>query len=116
MSAPQFLLQAALNRLGARVGSGLLDTAASLAVIAQDAPRRLREELDLFREEVEREAERLEHGQSDPVGASPTGAAPGSPAAAATDPQEQIDALRARVAELARRLEQPPGAASAGRP
>ena len=43
MSAPQFLLQAALNRLGARVGSGLLDTAAGLAVLAQDAPRRLRE-------------------------------------------------------------------------
>jgi hypothetical protein len=116
MSAPQFLLQAALNRLGARVGSGLLDTAAGLAVLAQDAPRRLREELDLFREEVEREAERLENGQADPAaGSSAAAAAAGPWPSGAADPQEQIDALRARVAELARRLEQPPGGGPAGR-
>jgi hypothetical protein len=115
MSAPQFLLQAALNRLGARVGSGLLDTAAGLAVLAQDAPRRLREELDLFREEVEREAERLERGENDPADGSPAGRAVGQPPAGAANPQEQIDVLRARVAELARRLEQPPGGGPAGR-
>jgi hypothetical protein len=105
MSAPQYLLQAALNRLAARLGSGLADTAAGLAVLAQDAPERLRRELDLFREEVEQEADRLERG----------GSAEGSAGAAATawgdgaaDPQDQIDALRARVAELSRRLEHPP--------
>ena len=39
MSAPQLLLQAAVYRLGARLGSGLVDGAANLALLAQDAPR-----------------------------------------------------------------------------
>jgi len=58
MPAPQTLVQAALNRLTARLGSSLADAAAGLAVIAQDAPERLRQEWDLFREEVEQEADR----------------------------------------------------------
>jgi hypothetical protein len=122
MSAPQYLLQAALNRLGARVGSGLLDTAAGLAVLAQDAPRLVRDELDRFRQEVEQEAERLERGDPPAPGASAEGmAGPGSSPRSSSssgpwpDPQNQIDALRARVADIARRLEQPPGGGSAGR-
>ena len=59
MSAPQTLLQAAVNRLAARLGSGLADTAAGLAVIAQEAPARLQQELSLFWDEVAQEAERL---------------------------------------------------------
>jgi hypothetical protein len=111
MSAPQYLLQAALNRLAARLGSGLADTAAGLAVFAQDAPERLRRELDLFREEVEQEADRLERGEPDGSGAAAAGGADG-----AADPQDQIDALRARVAELSRRLEQPPAPTPGGGP
>jgi uncharacterized protein YceH (UPF0502 family) len=114
MSAPLYLLQAALNRLTARFGSGLAESAATVALLAQDAPRRLREEFDLFREEVEREAERLERGDGmDDV--SPAASASGGSTGASPDPQDQIDALRARVAELSRRLEQPPGAGSAQR-
>ena len=56
MSAPQSLVQAALQRLGARLGSGLVDAAANLALLAQDAPERLRQELQLFWDEVEAEA------------------------------------------------------------
>ena len=101
MSTPQTLVQAALNRLSARLGSGLADAAAGLAVLAQDAPERLRQEWDLFREEVELEAQRLENDPSDveeaPVAAPVSG-----------DPQEQIDQLRAQVARLARRLEEQP--------
>lgn len=108
MSAPQSLLQAAVNRLAARLGSGLADSAASLAVLAQDAPARLQQELGLFWEEVELEAERLERGEGGPApAAAPRRAADGGEPAR-RDPQEQIDALRARVAELGRRLEQPP--------
>lgn len=114
MSAPQFLLQAALNRLGARVGSGLLDTAAGLAVLAQDAPRLLRDELERFRQEVEQEAERLERGEPSRPGSAPATAA--GVAHPWSDPQDQIDALRARVAAIARGLEQPPGGGAAGRP
>ena len=102
MPAPQTLVQAALNRLTARLGSSLADAAAGLAVIAQDAPERLRQEWDLFREEVEQEADRLERGDS-PVDA-PAASAPTVPVDG--DPQDQIDQLRAQVARLARRLEE----------
>lgn len=101
MHAPQSLVQAALQRLAARLGSGLIDGAAGLAVLAQEAPERLRQEILLFWQEVEQEAERLERGQA---GSGATAAA-GTPPA---DAQERIDALRARVAALASRLESLP--------
>jgi hypothetical protein len=100
MSAPQTLVQAALNRLSARFGSGLADAAASFAVLAQDAPERFRREWELFREEVELEAERLEN--VDP--SVPEADAVSAPASG-IDPQDQIDQIRAQVARLARRLE-----------
>ncbi|MEB3169102.1 MAG: hypothetical protein VKK97_10280 [Synechococcaceae cyanobacterium] len=100
MAAPQSLLQAAAIRLAARLSSSLADSAASLAVLAQDAPALLRQELTLFWDEVEREAERLER--------QPWSREAEPPDDAAADPQEQIDALRARVAELCRRLEARP--------
>jgi hypothetical protein len=116
MRAPQTLVQAAMNRLTARLGSSLADAAAGLAVLAQDAPERLRREWDLFREEVELEAQRLEQpetpmpGHAAGGGATATGgSAAGSGAAGGAsnlDPQDQIDALRATVARLARRLEE----------
>jgi len=115
MPAPQSLIQATLNRLVVRVGSGLADAAAELALLAQDAPERLRREWQLFVEEVELEADRLDQGES----ASPTegawsgeGSVPasGTPASAnppqtPADPQDQIDQLRAQVAAFARQLE-----------
>ena len=101
MSAPQTLVQAALNCLTARLGSGLADAAASLAVLAQDAPDKLRQEWQLFLEEVEQEAERLEQPEAE---VASTSTRPW-PEPAAADPQEQIDDLRAQVARVARRLE-----------
>ncbi len=111
MSAPQSLFQAAVNRLTARLGSGLADAAAGLAVLAQEAPERLQQEWQMFWQEVELEAERIERGESEPSPGTPftPGAAEGGSAPAAApfphDPQEQIDALRAQVAALARRLD-----------
>jgi phage I-like protein len=106
MTQPQTLLQAALNRLSARLGSGLADAAAELAVLAQDAPERLRQEWDLFREEVELEAERLERGEA--AGADDLDLQATPVPARSGDPQEQIDSLRAQVARLTRRLEDQP--------
>ena len=108
MSAPQTLIQAALQRLGARLGSGLLDAAATLSVLAQDAPERLREELKLFWEEVEAEAQRIERGEAQAPGGAdaPAGATGAWTSTAAGDPQHQIDHLRARIAALAQRLDQ----------
>lgn len=106
MSAPYTLVQAAVHRLSARMGSALVDTAASLAVLAQDGPARLQQEITLFWQEVELEAERLERG--DVSSAAPAPAAGAAAAQAAPpDPQAQIDQLRARVAGLSRRLETP---------
>lgn len=102
MSTPQTLVQAALNRLSARLGSGLADAAAGLAVLAQDAPDRFRQEWDLFREEVELEAQRLERGDGEPAPVA------GEPMSPPVDPQQQIDQLRAQVARVARRLEEQP--------
>ncbi|MFN9546106.1 MAG: hypothetical protein ACK6AD_03405 [Cyanobacteriota bacterium] len=109
MSTPQSLLQATINRLGARLGSQLADRAADFALFAQDAPQRLQREWTLFWEEVELEARRIDHGQ-------PASAAARQEARdEISDPQEQIDALRAKVAELARKLERPiRGGGSAG--
>ena len=104
MSTPQTLVQATLNRLSARLGSGMADAAAGLAVLAQDAPERLRQEWDLFREEVEMEAQRL--ARPDHNDATPDAVA--SPPAAPVDPQDQIDQLRAQVARLAQQLEDQP--------
>ncbi len=104
MTAPQTLLQAAASRLAARLGSGLADTAAELAVAAQEAPERFRREWSLFWEEVEQEAARIEGGAGREAAASPAGEAEGGSLAT----QDRIDALRARVAELSRRLEQEP--------
>ena len=96
MSAPQSLVQAALQRLGARLGSGLVDAAANLALLAQDAPERLRQEFQLFWDEVEAEAARIERDDETEVAIT----------APSADIQDQIDALRARVAAMARRLDQ----------
>jgi hypothetical protein len=122
MSAPRSLLQAAVNRIAARLGSGLADTAATLSLLAQDAPTRLQQELGLFWEEVEQEAARLERGAG-PAPEPSDGSNPdagrgvwsgfsgrGPQAGATADPQAMIDALRAQVARLAERLEAGAGA------
>ncbi len=118
MTAPQILMQAAVARLGARLGSGLVDAAASLALVVQDAPEKVRQELRLFWEEVELEAGRLERdGQGGASGSASTPVDPdrpgdGLPRPAAAVPglsvQEQIDALRAQVAGLGQRLDRHP--------
>lgn len=109
MSAPQSLIQAVLQRLAARLGGGLLDAAASLSVLAQDAPGRLLQEMQLFWREVEAEAERIERGEEGSDGGPgwPSEAGAPSAAPATADPQTRIDNLRARIAALAQRLDRP---------
>ncbi len=102
MGSPDSLIRATVNRLGARLGHGLADAAAELAVLAQDAPERLRQEWDLFQEEVQAEAERLEHGET--ITADGAVAAPSQEQTS----QDRIDLLRATVAEISRALEVKP--------
>ena len=99
MGSPDALIRATVNRLSARLGHGLADAAAELAVLAQDAPERLRQEWDLFQEEVQAEAERIENGET--ITADGAAAAPSKELSS----QERIDQLRATVAEISRALE-----------
>ena len=101
MGSSEALFRATLNRISARLGHGLADVAAELAVLAQDAPDRLRQEWDLFQEEVRAEAERLEHPDQTQDTASATSPSQESPSA-----QERIDRLRAMVALISRELEE----------
>ena len=112
MASPDALLKATVSRLAARLGHGLAEAAAEMAVLAQDAPERLKREWDLFQEEVQAEAARLEHEGGEEQQASPspasTAAAVDSPAqnsGTVEAPQQQIDRLRAKVADLNTRLE-----------
>jgi len=89
-------LQALLNRLQARFGSGLADAAATLLTVAEQVPARVTQEWQLFWQEVELESERLARDE---------GAAAASPEAAAAELQQQIDSLRARVAAIAHKLD-----------
>jgi len=113
MPAPQTLMQAVVARLGARLGSGLLDAAANAAVVLQDAPEQVRRELRLFWDEVEREAQRLERDAAPDPAAGAAGTGPGADEAGsavvtAADVQGRIDGLRAQVAGFSRRLDQVP--------
>ena len=103
MPSPDALLKATVSRLAARLGHGLAEAAAEVAVLAQDAPERLKREWDLFQEEVQAEAERLER-DGDPPQASESEVTASSPPPTAS-PQEQIDRLRAKVADLNTRVE-----------
>ena len=97
MSTPETLVQAALNRLAARLGSSAMDAAAQFSVMAQDAPQKLQQELELFWQEVQQEAERIEQPQATST----------EPAEAAQENlQDQLDGLRAQVANFSRRLEE----------
>ena len=107
MGSSDAFIRATVNRISARLGHGLADAAAEIAVIAQEAPERLRQEWELFQDEVRAEAERLEHGEA-PAASTPNSAV--DSAEITTDsnqrsPQEMVDQLRASVAEINRALE-----------
>ena len=102
MGSSDAFIRATVNRLGARLGHGLADAAAEIAVLAQDAPERLRREWQLFQEEVRAEADRLERGESSEEPVSEPMTSVQTPEAS---PQELVDRLRASVAEINRSIE-----------
>ena len=90
-----------MNRLAARLGHGLADAAAGLALLAQDAPERFSKEWDLFQQEVIAEADRLEQESGEVSETKATS----SPVSNQGQAQDQIDRLRAKVADLNRQIE-----------
>ena len=103
MTSRDALLRAAMHRVLVRMGHSVADAAAGLAVLVQDAPDRVRQEWDLFQEEVKAEAERLDR-ESGELSVD----AESSPASSVGEEslQTKIDQLRSRVAELGMRLEE----------
>ena len=103
MTSRDALIRAAMHRVIARMGHGVADAAAGLAVLVQDAPDRVRQDWDLFQEDVKAGAERLGR-EGDGRGAD----AESSPASSVEEEslQIKIDQLRARVAELGMRMEE----------
>lgn len=100
MTSRDALLRAAMHRVIARMGHGVADAAAGLAVLVQDAPDRVRQEWDLFQEEVKAEAERLDRGGDVDTQASPASSVEEESL------QTKIDQLRARVSALGIRMEE----------
>ena len=100
MTSRDALLRAAMHRVIARMGHGVADAAAGLAVLVQDAPDRVRQEWDLFQEEVKAEAERLDRGVDVDTQASPASSVEEESL------QTKIDQLRARVSALGIRMEE----------
>ena len=103
MGSSEALIRAMVNRISVRLGHGFADAAAELAVLAQDAPQRLRQEWDLFQDEVRAEAERIERGDQATV--STDGESSAEPP---ETPQAVIDRLRATVADLSQAIEARP--------
>ena len=103
MGSSEALIRAMVNRISARLGHGFADAAAELAVLAQDAPQRMRQEWDLFQDEVHAEAERIERGDQVTVSMDGT-----SSADSLENPQAVIDRLRATVADLSQAIEARP--------
>ena len=103
MSSTEKLLQATLNRLGARISKKLFQSAMELSVIAQEAPEKLRKEWEIFQEEVMAEASQLDN-QSDEEEES-NSQQNQDQSYEIEQPQKKIDQIRAKVAELSRKLE-----------
>ena len=100
MGSSEALIRATVNRISARLGHGFADAAAELAVLAQDAPQRLRQEWDLFQDEVRAEAERIDRGDQATVSTDET-----SSSEPLETSQAVIDRLRAKVADLSQAIE-----------
>ena len=90
-----------MNRLAARLGHGLADAAAGLALLAQDAPERCSKEWDLFQQEVIAAGDRLAQESGEVSETKETS----SPVSNQEQAQDQIDRLRAKVADLNRQVE-----------
>ena len=101
MSSTDNLLKATLNRLGARFGQKLISSIAEIAVKAKEAPERLRNEWEAFQEEVIAEANRLDKESGEEIQNTKKESKNREP----QTPQEKIDRIRAKVAELSNKLE-----------
>ena len=100
MNNSDTLLKAAINRITARLGEKIIETAAELAVKAQDAPEQLKKEWELLKEEIYQEAERLED-ESNPKKEKNSDFEQSTN----SKPITKIDQIRGKVSKLNKKIE-----------
>ena len=101
MSDPEILLKAAINRITARITEKLINSAQDFSEIAEEIPKKVKEEWSNFKEEVIEETERLEKETNSSKEQSSN-----QPSTKKDLTQAQIDKLRAKVIEINKSIEE----------
>ena len=101
MSNPEILLKAAINRITARITEKLINSAQDFSEIAEEIPKKVKEEWSNFKEEVIEETERLEKETNSSKEQSSN-----QPSTKKDLTQAQIDKLRSKVIEINKNIEE----------
>ena len=101
MSDPEILLKAAINRITARITEKLINSAQDFSEIAEEIPKKVKEEWSNFKEEVIEETERLEKETNFSKEQSSN-----QQSRKKDLTQAQIDKLRAKVIEINKSIEE----------
>ena len=101
MSDPEILLKAAINRITARITEKLINSAQDFSEIAEEIPKKVKEEWSNFKEEIIEETERLEKETNSSKEQSSN-----QPSTKKDLTQAQIDKLRSKVIEINKSIEE----------
>tara|TARA_Y100001968_G_C19448796_1_gene767090 strand:+ start:269 stop:583 length:315 start_codon:yes stop_codon:yes gene_type:complete len=101
MNNSDTLLKATINRLTARFGEKILNTAAEIALRAKEAPENITKELELLKDEIYQEAERLENELQKNKSNDSTF----ENSTQANTPIEKIDLIRKKIAKLNKKFD-----------
>lgn len=102
MTKSDTLLKAALKRLKARVEEKIVDSAAELSVIMQEAPSKIQAEWEILKEEIYEEAEKIEN---DNFQEEEKSTSDWRKIKENQTPIKKIDIIRAKVLELTKKVE-----------
>ncbi len=101
MSDPEILLKAAINRITARITEKMINSAQDFSEIAEEIPKKVKEEWSNFKEEIIEETERLEKETNSSKEQSSN-----QPSTKKDLTQAQIDKLRSKVIEINKSIEE----------
>ena len=101
MSDPEILLKAAINRITARITEKLINSAQDFSEIAEEIPKKVKEEWSNFKEEVIEETERLEKETNSSKEQSSY-----QPSTKKDLTQSQINKLRSKVIKINKSIEE----------
>ena len=101
MSSSKHLFEATVNLLTTKVSQGIIDAANKIAVITEEAPDKIRKEVELLQEEIYAEAERLSKKSNSQSGDNDSDIEKSSN----DSPKEKIDRIRSKISELSLKVE-----------